>query len=104
MLKVDFRPRGEDDISVPEDAAEHDVLGIGKIGAVRPGLGVVFGEQDLSVAECEGLVVALRIDVRTVGCEPVPEVIGLAGRGADRSLKLGPARIQQSTECGRTPP
>jgi hypothetical protein len=59
--------KNEDEISALEDAAEGDVLGISKFGAVSPRSGVVVGQQHLSVANREGFVVALRVDVQTVG-------------------------------------
>ena len=56
--------RGEEDIPVLQDATEGDVFRVGKLRAVRPGPGVIFRQNDLSVAETEGLIIALRVDVR----------------------------------------
>src|SRR4051812_38011156 len=41
---------------------------------------VVLGEEDLSLAESERLGVSLRIDVRPLRREAVPEVVGFPGR------------------------
>ncbi len=44
-------------------------------------LAVVLREKNLAVAEAERLVVALRIDVRPVGGEAIPEVFVFSARG-----------------------
>ena len=64
--QIEFRSRGEEDVTVIQNATERDVVGIGESRTVRPGLSVVFGQKDLSAAKTDGLVIALRINVGTV--------------------------------------
>src|SRR5262249_7278038 len=73
--------RGEEDVPVLQEATEGDVLRIGNRRAAGPGPAVVLREEDLPVAESEGLVAALRIDVGPLRREAIPEVVVLTGRG-----------------------
>ena len=73
--------RGEEDVPVLQEAAEGDVLRVGKRRAVGPGPAIVLRQKDLPVAESEGLVVALRIDVGPLRRQAIPEVVGFTGLG-----------------------
>ena len=70
--------RGEEDVAVFQEATEGDVLRVGKRRAVGPGLGIVLGQENLAVAESEGLVVALRIDVGPSGARRNQKCLVLA--------------------------
>jgi len=65
---------GEEDVSVLEDVAERDLLGVGKGSAVRPGAGVVLGKEDLAFEVAEGLVPTLAVDIRPGRLGAIPEV------------------------------
>ena len=58
-----------------KNAAEHDVAGVGKRDAVRPGAAVVFGQEHFPVGKTERLVVALRVNKRPFRLRAIPEVI-----------------------------
>ena len=96
---IDLPQRGEHDIPALENTAEHDVLGTGERDRVRPGLAAVLGEQDLPIAESEGLVIALRVDVWAVGpSEAIDEVVGFGD--AVRRGKQGGAGEQDRPSGG----
>ena len=82
----ELRPRGEEDVPILEDHTPGGVLRLGKFRAVRPRVAVVFGKENLPVNESKGFVVALRVDVGPLRCEPIPEVLGrshVGWRGAE---------------------
>lgn len=76
--QVQLRTRGEEDIFVFQDAAEGNVAGIGKRRLSRPGLAVILGEENFILAEAEGLVPSLRINVRARRRQAVMKVERLA--------------------------
>jgi len=65
-------PGGEEDVSVLQNVAERDLLGVGKATAVRPGAGIVFGKEDLAFEIAEGLVATLAVDIRPGGLRSKP--------------------------------
>ena len=73
--EVQLLASAEEDVPVLENAAERDVPGVGKRDLVRPGVAVVFGQEDRVVRAAERLVVALRVDVQARRLQAVPEVI-----------------------------
>lgn len=77
---VELRACGEDHVSTLQYAAKRDVVSVGEGETVRPGVAVVFGQQDPARRMGEGLIVELRIYVDPLGLGPVPEMISLSDR------------------------
>ncbi len=93
--------RGEEDVPVFQQATEGNVLRFGKRRAVSPGPTIVLGQKNLPVAESEGLVVALRIDVGPLRREATPEVLGFTDRGG-RGGQPGAAWDEHAADRGRS--
>ena len=85
--EVQLRARGEENVSILQNVAERDARGVGKRGAVRPGVPVVFRQKDLPVRVSERLVAALRVNVLPGRLRAIPEVVRLTGDG------LGGSRV-----------
>ena len=62
-------------VIVLENVAERYAVSVWERDAVRPGVAVVFGQEDAPVCIAEGLVVALRVNVRSLGLQAIPEVV-----------------------------
>src|SRR5262245_41995708 len=71
----------EQDVAILEQAAKRDISRVVKCRAACPRSGVVLGQTDLPVAETEGSIVALRVDVWPFRCKAKPEVFGLTNCG-----------------------
>ena len=54
-----FFTRGEENVSILEQATERDVGRVRKGRPVCPTLNIILGQKNLAVAESKGLVVAL---------------------------------------------
>jgi hypothetical protein len=92
---------GEEDVSVLQDVTERDAGSVGKLGAVRPGVAIVFREEDLTLRMRKRLVAALRVDVLSRRLRAVPEVFRLAGDGLGGSEAGGPSeRARDSHRAG----
>lgn len=57
----------KENVPIFQEGAPQNIRCVRECGLLRPGVGIVFGIQDVSFVKGEGLILPLRVDVGAVG-------------------------------------
>jgi hypothetical protein len=87
-VRAEIKPvrSGKEDIPVGKDVAKGNLLGLRKLGRIRPAVTVVLGKIDPPFPKRKRPPTPLGVNVKAIRLKPIPKMLGLLDRGPREPL------------------